>query len=76
MSTAEAQLSQFKDALKLMKKKCTALEAKVNGKNLFLIHHFNRIKIANRGCAFIVAGFLRIYSRSLFRYYAFATIRK
>ena len=31
MSAPEAQLSQFKDALKLMKKKCTVLEGKLNG---------------------------------------------
>ena len=61
MSTAEAQLSQFKDALKLMKKKCTALEAKVNGRTLFPIYHFNRIEITNRGCAFITTSVLRIY---------------
>ena len=31
MSAPEAQLSQFKDALKLMKKKCTVLEGNLNG---------------------------------------------
>lgn len=37
MSTSEAQISQFKDALKLMKKKCNVLEGKLNGINLIYI---------------------------------------
>lgn len=58
MSTPEAQISQFKDALKLMKKKCTVLEGKLNGIHFVWMHNFIESKAQTEASRLLLFAFL------------------
>ena len=45
MSQQSNQIAQYKNAAKLLNKKCQALEAQLNGMLLYDTHHEPRVKI-------------------------------